>query len=330
MADHEQPIIIKKVKKGGHGGHHGGAWKVAYADFVTAMMAFFLVMWILGLSPQEKNRIASFFREPGIFDNQTGKILPMPIEMGFGSKGNEGNGAGTVGMNASEEDLEHKFNNATPTAADSMRKYMKAEAVKDSMTLAQRIVETANTLREQIQEMKAQFPEMKDVLSNVQVSISDEGLRIELVEVRDNVFFEAGSSGLKPAAIKLLSALGASLGKLENHIVLEGHTDSKQYAGSRGGYSNWDLSSERANAARRILETHGLWADQILNVVGCADKHLFNNDNPFDPANRRVSIVVPHVESQALLEQKLKQHNTTSPDGQQKDVHATITGTKYK
>ncbi len=334
MADHEQPIIIKKVKKGGHGGHHGGAWKVAYADFVTAMMAFFLVMWILGLSPTQKNRIASFFREPGIFDNTSGKKLPSPLDLVAGSKGNEGNGAGDVGMAASNEDLDSKFNNSHAQAvlSDSVKRELKEEARKDSITLAEKIADTAEQLRQEMQEMKNLHPEIKDLLENIKVTISDEGLRVELVEVQDNEFFEVGSSALKPGAVRILKNLAGSLGKLQNHVVLEGHTDSKQYPGSRRGYSNWELSSDRANAARRVLESNGLYPDQIINVVACADKHPYNSTNPFDPTNRRVSIVVPNVEAAELLQQKIVDKvSSTGANGkqQEKSSHSTITGSTH-
>ncbi len=330
MAEHEQPIIIKKIKKGGHGGHHGGAWKVAYADFVTAMMAFFLVMWILGLSPTSKNRIASFFKEPGVFENQTGKKIPSPLDMSPGSKGNEGNGSGDVGLANSDKDVNSKFNAEAAALPDSVKRELEKQAVQDSISLADKIAKTAEKLREEIQQMKQMHPEIKDLLSNISVTISDEGLRIELVEVKDNEFFEVGSASLKASSVEILRNLGASLGKLQNHVVLEGHTDSKQYPGSRKGYSNWELSSDRANAARRILESSGLYPDQIINVVACADKHPYNNANPFDPSNRRVSIVVPNVASAALLQQKIVDHISGNKGHGESESHQTITGSSHR
>ncbi len=330
MAEHEQPIIIKKVKKGGHGGHHGGAWKVAYADFVTAMMAFFLVMWILGLSPTQKNRIANFFKEPGVFDNETGKKLPTPLALSPGSKGNEGNGSGDVGMASSDQETEAKFNAAgAASMSDSAKKELQTEAKQDSVKLVEKVKQTAEKLREDVEKMKAEHPDMKNMLDNVSVTISDEGLRIELVEVRDNEFFEVGSSALKPTAVRILQALAKSLGSLQNRVVLEGHTDSKQYPGSRGGYSNWELSSDRANAARRVLETSGLYPNQIMNVVACADKNPYNKSNPFDPSNRRVSIVVPNVQSSTLLEQKIAEKSGTASGEEQHSSHQAITGSGH-
>ncbi|MBL7975181.1 MAG: OmpA family protein [Candidatus Kapabacteria bacterium] len=307
MAEHEQPIIIKKKKKGGHGGHHGGAWKVAYADFVTAMMAFFLVMWILGLSPDSKQKIASFFRDPGVFSFTTGKQIPLDLQLVAGSKGNQGNGNGNAGMMPS--DIEQDQNTEHNPQVDSLLKQLKQEAIKDSIESAIRIDEISQKLQADLQEMAKQDAQLQQLLDNVQVTVSPDGLRIELMETKETVFFEVGSTILTKSAIKILKQVGMEVGKLENHVSLEGHTDSRGYPNAKTGYSNWELSAERANAARRILENSGLWTGQIMNVTGYADRRLRNTANPFDPSNRRVTIVISQLNPDEIVENKLKQHN---------------------
>jgi len=308
MAEHEQPIIIKKKKKGGHGGHHGGAWKVAYADFVTAMMAFFLVMWILGLAPESKTKIASFFKDPGVFSFATGKQLPLDLQLVAGSKGNQGNGNGTIGLMPSDIEQDNQLEASYPQI-DSLLKQLKKEAIRDSIEGAKKIDEVSQKLQQDLNDMAKQDIQLQQLLSNVQVIVSPEGLKIELIETKETVFFEVGSTILTKSAIKILQQVGSEVGKLENHIALEGHTDSRSYPGTKSGYSNWELSAERANAARRILETSGLWSGQVNSVTGYADRKLRNNANPFDPSNRRVTIVIPQMKPDEIVNDKLKQRS---------------------
>lgn len=323
MAEHEQAIIIKKKKKGGHGGHHGGAWKVAYADFVTAMMAFFLVMWILGLSSSSKARIASFFREPGIFTFTGGKKVTVN-DLNVGSMGHEGNGNGHVGMKASDDPNTKKYSQLSE-ADSTMREMMKRQAVLDSVASAKKIEETSVKLKNDLQKLAKDNPKMQQLLASVQLTMSDEGLRIELTESKENVFFQLGSCRLTNEAITILQKLAGEIGKLDNHVVLEGHTDSRQYPGS-GGYSNWELSADRANAARRILENNGVWTGQITNVTGFADRRLRNQSNPFDVMNRRVSILVSHMKTAEIMnnmieEKKKEAQETTASEHSNQDEH---------
>jgi chemotaxis protein MotB len=245
-----QPVII--VKKKGHGGHghHGGAWKVAYADFVTAMMAFFLVMWLVGQSPQVKAAVGGYFRDPGVFETtKGGGVLP----------------GSTVGL---------KDSGVTPPP--------------DSVKQAQEVLErAAEHLREALQKV----PALKALEDRIEITVTAEGLRIELLENEKNSFFAVGSAQLLPETVELLGVIAKELSPLGNKVALEGHTDSRPY-GSRNGYTNWDLSTDRANSARRAMEGHGLREGQVDAIRGFADTRLRYPDDSLDPRNRRISIVV--------------------------------------
>ena len=250
MATQHAPVIVIK-KKGGHGGHHGGAWKVAYADFVTAMMAFFLVMWLVGQSKAVKAGVAGYFRDPGAFDTQGGKgILP----------------GGTQ-----------------PAAAAPVPVPSQTSAAAERAALEQSV----SHIRERLNSV----PEFKTLRDQIEFSITAEGLRIELLEASTSNFFDSGSAGMRPETEKILAVIAHELGTLDNTIILEGHTDSHQYAGSER-YSNWELSADRANAARRVMERQGLKPAQVSSVRGHADRQLRVASDPLDPRNRRVSVIV--------------------------------------
>lgn len=247
-------IVVKKVKKGGHGGHHGGAWKVAYADFVTAMMAFFLVMWLVAQSNAVKAAVAGYFKDPGVFDYEksTGMIQ----------------GGGAAPLN--------------PEPPPSVRP---GEATAEQARAA--LEKTAGRLHAMMQSM----PDFKALGKQIDMQVTAEGLRIELLERADSTFFDSGSTHLKVETVRILQAIAHELGHLPNDVLLEGHTDSQPFAGS-DGYTNWELSADRANAARRVMERGGLRVHQIKGVRGYADTRLRFKDQPGDPRNRRVSIVV--------------------------------------
>jgi len=243
-----QPIII--IKKAGHGkhGHHGGAWKVAYADFVTAMMAFFLVMWIVGQSPQVKAAVAGYFRDPGAFEHQrSAGLLP----------------GASAGVSTSQ---------VAPPAD--------VEAAKATLE------RVAAQLREAIQSI----PKFAALGDRLQIHVTEEGLLIELLETNNESFFDSGSAHLREDTVALLEIIGKELSALTNKVAIEGHTDSRRYSAPHG-YTNWELSVDRANAARRVMQT-GLNPTQMEAVRGYADQHLRYPDNPLDPRNRRISIVV--------------------------------------
>jgi chemotaxis protein MotB len=234
------PIIIIK-KKGGHAGHHGGAWKVAYADFVTAMMALFIVLWLLSSSEDVKKAIAGYFRDPKGHGKQLGSA-----------------------MGGSGESITVSKTNMS--------------ALKDKL--------------EQAMKQSPQFEKLKDY---VQMTVTGEGLRIELLETEKGMFFATGQPSPTDTGKDLLVKLSEELGKMQNAILIEGHTDSKQYQGAQ--YSNWELSADRANQARKIMQENGLRADQVTQVRGFADQQLRIPDKPEDPSNRRVSIIVQYPEN---------------------------------
>jgi chemotaxis protein MotB len=245
-------IIVRKVKKG-HAAHHGGSWKVAYADFVTAMMAFFMVMWILGMDDQVKQAIEGYFTNP------------VGMKQGYSS------GSSPISSGAS------------PSAVRTTPIRVITRNFED-----QRFRDIAKRIEKRLHDEKG----LGAAASNVQIVITKQGLRIELVEGPDGeTFFAFGSAALKPAASRALSLIGEELSESGTGIVVEGHTDSAPFGSP--GYSNWELSSDRANAARRVLDAHGLSGGRIREVRGYADTDLRNPDNPLDRTNRRISILLP-------------------------------------
>ncbi len=289
----EEPIIIKKKK--GHDGHgaHGGAWKVAYADFVTAMMAFFIVMWILGQSEKIKESVSAYFKDPGAFNFITGKrAIPVDLKLQPMDKGEGKNDSGK------KSNFVFWFDN---NAKDSLGEKIKQKAVEDSINAAKRVENMKNNFEKFINEQESIKPELKDILSSIKIEMTKEGLRIELIESSESMFFEVGSAVLKPKAKELLIKLAQEIGKLPNQVDIEGHTDSRKYSG-KAVYSNWELSSDRANSARRVLESDGLWEGQIDKVTGFADRKLRNTANPFDITNRRVSILVRQLTAKDFIQ----------------------------
>ncbi len=244
---HEVPIIIKKKRHAAHG-HHGGAWKVAYADFVTAMMALFIVLWIVGQSKQVRQYVAHYFKDPGAFFENT--------------KGG--------GMFAGNSVL------ATQQTID--------ENLQRDRKRLQEIAET-------IMEQAAKDSSLARLTKQMAMEFTEEGLRIQLYESADNAYFDIGTARLKPEAVGILTAIAQEVGKLPNKVVLEGHTDSRPYS-RLDGYTNFELSTDRANAARRLLMTAGLRPDQVSEVRGYADRMLRDRNRPFDDANRRITILI--------------------------------------
>lgn len=287
----EEPIIIKKKKGHGAHGHHGGAWKVAYADFVTAMMAFFIVMWILGQNDEVKKQVEAFFKDPGAFNFITGKRA-SPIDLNLVPE--EGKGKG--------DEKKDNFFFVVPPDKDTSKKISNEslkKAINDSIAAAERVKKMAEEFENFIQTKLKQSSDLKEILSSIKIEMTKDGLRIELLEMNESVFFELGSSRVTAKAREILAALAREIGKLPNYISIEGHTDSRKYTGSE--YSNWELSADRANASRKILESSGLWDGQVLMVTGYADRKLRNPDNPFDVSNRRISILIKPISSSNFI-----------------------------
>jgi chemotaxis protein MotB len=282
----EQPIIIKKIKKGGRHAHHGGAWKVAYADFVTAMMAFFIVMWILASSEEVKQQVSDYFNNPLEYSIFTGerKTGSIPVDLDLAdpkSSYKEDNKSNQI----------IKFDKET---TDSLYSKFMQKAFMDSADAAKRVSKLNMEINSIIKELIASKPDLSTILESIKMEMTKDGLRIELIESTESCFFEVGSAKLSKEAESILKILGNEIGKLPNYIDLEGHTDSRAYKGLKG-YSNWDLSTDRANSARKILQISGLWDGQLNKVTGFADQQLRNPENPFDMTNRRVSILVKHI-----------------------------------
>jgi chemotaxis protein MotB len=246
--DHNAPVRIIKKKGRGHGGHHGGAWKVAYADFVTAMMALFIVLWIVGQSKSVKEAISAYFKDPGVFTSgKYGGVL---------------------------EGEKKTAPTSPPVPLDRVAAEM--EKLKAEASIIEKAISK-----------EPDFSQFKD---RIQVTVTEEGLRIDLVEASEGLFFDIGKATIKPQTVQLLKVIAANLSKMTNNIAIEGYTDARPYVSS--GYSNWNLSTDRANSARMILEENGLQKNQISEVRGFADRKLRVPDKPLDFSNRRVSILM--------------------------------------
>lgn len=296
----EQPIIIKKIKKGG-GGHHGGAWKVAYADFVTAMMAFFIVMWILASSEEVKQSVAEYAENPMAYSVFTGKKsgeVPVEIDLGMKPDNSRKNNDGGEGAEGSKGTLFFDFSGEKSENREIPERLM--QAMKDSSVAAERVGEIRGEIQELIEDLISQKPDMREILSSIKIEMTEEGLRIELIETTESLFFQIGSDKLTQEAIDVLKQLAVEIGKLPNRVEIEGHTDARGYSPD-ASYDNWNLSTDRAISASRILSDYGLWNGQIESITGYADRKLRNPDNPFDVVNRRVSIVVKHLKVNQFL-----------------------------
>lgn len=241
MSKQQRPIIVIK-KKAAHGGHHGGAWKVAYADFVTALMSLFIVLWLMSSTPQVKQAVAGYFRNPLSDSAETG-----------------------TDRNGATESLSWKLQNI-------------------------------QNLKKAIQQAMQAQTKLKPLQHQIQVTVTPEGLRIELMETKNGMFFHNGSAKVSVSGEEILTLLAKQLGQVPNRISIEGYTDAKPYK-SDDGYTNWDLSADRANAARRLMQASGLRAGQVAEVRGYGANHLRLPAKPFDPSNRRVSIIVHYLKA---------------------------------
>jgi len=265
VSDSEKITIIKKVnKRGAHAGHHGGAWKVAYADFVTAMMALFIVLWIVANNVTVRASVADYFRDPGAMHKTSSGVM---------------NGSSSM----------KPFSDAQPT----QRVVPLDQPPQPTGTASppqQAEVEKLRQEGEKLMQMIAAIPDLSRFKDQIEIKITKEGLRIELIEQAEGLFFDIGSARLKPDAIQLLRLIASRIGTFPNDVVIEGHTDSRPY--TRAGYNNWDLSTDRANSARRVLEENGIRERQITSINGYADRRLKNPDKPLDYSNRRVTVLV--------------------------------------
>ncbi len=250
-------IIVKKVKKVSGGGHHGGGWKVAYADFVTAMMAFFLLLWLLSMVSDEKRaRLSAYFKYFSLYDS-----------------------GGTSWMGKSSDIFAESGENKMKVFADRH-----GDTVENSEVLQKKMLEVGDAIKEGISK------KMGDMEDQVLIDIVDEGIRIQMIDKEGSLMFERGKNTLTPKAREVLKILSKDINSVDNKIIIEGHTDSLPYAGKE--YSNWELSTERASSARRALESEGLDPKRISRVAGYADSDPLIKDDPRDPRNRRISITL--------------------------------------
>jgi chemotaxis protein MotB len=286
-----RPIIIKR-RKVVAGGHHGGAWKVAYADFVTAMMAFFLVMWLLAsTTPEQRAAIFEYFKNPSMQDGASPKAAPGQNGPGGSSKSAITLG-GAMEAPRSSPDMQPMLGKPLEDINDSQREETPEEAKARRLAEAQerrQLDSLQRELRAAIDKSQALAP-FKDQLL---LDITPEGLRIQIVDTRNRPMFDLGSTLLKDYTTKILRELGPYLNSVPNRVSISGHTDTTPYAGgSRNGYSNWELSADRGNAARRALVAGGLAEDKVARVVGVSSAILFDKKDPRNPVNRRISIIV--------------------------------------
>ena len=275
-----QPIIVKKIKKGGHG-HHGGAWKIAYADFVTAMMAFFLLMWLLGSTTEgDKKGIADYFNSP------------LKISMMGGS----GSGDSSSIIKGGGADLSRSGGQVKNGEVEAKKRSLNLQALKAEQKRAE--MAKLKAIKEKVEDVLASNPKLAAMKSQIQLDMTADGLRIQIVDEQNRAMFDSGSAYVKPYMRDLLREIGLVLAEVPNRLTLEGHTDAQAFAAGDRGYSNWELSSDRANASRRELVAGGLPDEHVLRVQGLASSQLFEPADPASPANRRISIIVMNREAE--------------------------------
>lgn len=278
-----QPIIIKRIKKGGHAAH-GGAWKIAYADFVTAMMAFFLLMWLLGSTTDgDRKGISDYFASP------------MKVAM----QGGSGAGDSSHVIKGGGQDFTRTDGQVKRGETEAERRTINLKALKAE----QRRAEAArlDELKKKVEDVLASNPKLAAMSSQIRLDMTPDGLRIQIVDDQNRPMFDSGSAVVKPYMRDLLRQIAEVLLEVPNRLTMEGHTDAAAFAGDGKGqgqgnrvlaYGNWELSSDRANASRRELVAGGLPDTRMLRVQGLAASSLFDRDDPLNPTNRRISIIV--------------------------------------
>ena len=281
-----QPIIVKKIKKGGHA-VHGGAWKIAYADFVTAMMAFFLLMWLLGSTSEgDKKGLSDYF------------AAPLKVSMMGGS----GAGSSSSVLTGGGSDLTQSAGQSrkgSGSDSDQIKKKMMAEAMKAEV--AKQDAKKLAALSAKISTLISSNAKLAEYSSQIRLETTADGLQIQIVDDQKRPMFDSGSPSVKPYMRDILREIGTALNGVENKISLDGHTDRSAYSSAERGYSNWELSSDRANATRRELVAAGMPDEKVARVVGLASSILLDTNNPLSPSNRRISITVMTREAEERL-----------------------------
>jgi chemotaxis protein MotB len=275
-----QPIIIKRIKKSGHAAH-GGAWKIAYADFVTAMMAFFLLMWLLGSTTDgDKKGIADYFQSP------------LKIALAGGS----GSGDSNSVLKGGGESLTSTVGQVKKGDVEAQRNTINLHKLKAEQVRAE--IARLEDLKQEIQQKMQSSEKLKELSSQIRLDMTRDGLRIQIVDDQNRPMFASGSAVIAPYMKDLLREIGSVLTEVPNRLTLEGHTDAQPFPGGDRGYSNWELSSDRANASRRELIAGGLADDRVLRVQGLAQSQPFDEKDPLAPTNRRISIIVMNREAE--------------------------------
>ena len=290
-----QPIIIKRVKKGGHAAH-GGAWKIAYADFVTAMMAFFLLMWLLGSTTEgDRKGIADYFSSP------------LKVAMFGGS----GSGDASHVIKGGGQDLTRQTGQVKGGDVESRRHTINLRALKEEQRRAERT--RLQELKTKVEDVLANNPRLAALGGQIRLDMTKEGLRIQIVDENNRPMFDSGSAVVKPYMRELLRELGAVLTEVPNRLTLEGHTDAQPFSSGDRGYSNWELSADRANASRRELVAGGLPEARMLRVQGLASSKLLDGKNPDSPVNRRISIIVMNRDAEDAVLKNLPDEEEEAP-----------------
>lgn len=306
--ENTQPIIVKKIKKGGHG-HHGGAWKIAYADFVTAMMAFFLLLWLLGgTTKEEKTAISDYFENPSAIAGPGGASTSM-IKIGGGkdvtySDGDTKRGSNEKDIRDATKEKMHEDASKDGVHEGSAKDMGADEATKQAKdALAAQDKQKLTALKNQLEEMIEASVVLKPFKDQLLLDITTEGLRVQIVDKENRPMFSSGSANLQPYTSQILKEIGRVINRVPNRISLSGHTDAIPYSANFGAkYSNWELSADRANASRRALQDGGMDEAKMARVVGLSSAVPFDSQNPNNPINRRISIIVlNHDTEDAIL-----------------------------
>ncbi|MDM4764518.1 flagellar motor protein MotB [Pelomonas sp. SE-A7] len=292
-----QPIIIKRVKKGGHAAH-GGAWKIAYADFVTAMMAFFLLMWLLGSTTEgDKKGIADYFQSP------------LKVALAGGS----GSGDASHVIKGGGKDLTRQSGQVKEGEVESKRSTINLRALKEEQRRAERT--RLQELKAKVEDVLKENPRLANLGGQIRLDMTKDGLRIQIVDENNRPMFDSGSAVLKPYMRDLLRELGNVLTEVPNRLTIEGHTDATPFPGGDKGYSNWELSADRANASRREMVAGGLAEERMLRVQGLASSKLLDTQDPRSPANRRISIIVMNRDAEDAVLKNLPDIDDESAPG---------------
>ncbi|MDR3221565.1 MAG: flagellar motor protein MotB [Candidatus Accumulibacter sp.] len=308
MSEDLRPIVIKRIKKSA-GGHHGGAWKLAYADFVTAMMAFFLLMWLLGSTAQgDLKGIAEYFQNPL-------KVMS--------TGGGSGAGDATSILQGGGQDLTRSAGQVKRGDIDA-EKRMRTEQLRKEYERRERI--SLDDLKNNIEKLIENNAVLRQFRNQLLLDVTTEGLRIQIIDEKNRPMFDTSSAELKPYSKEILREIGRALNAVPNRVSFSGHTDAAQFSGGERGFSNWELSANRANASRREMIVGGMDENKVLRVVGLSSTTLFDKNDPLSPSNRRINIVVlnKRTEEAMLMEDG---YATLSVEGSDEGMPALAPGT---